>query len=164
MCNWNIFGAWTNHGQTRIHKTHHSPNLGEVTTFPFIILCAWPWGQHPNVILSYDSQIGGPKFPKLGLLQFWMPITLCVDLWLRWGLEQSYNLCWELFNGMWHGIWKKENQGVSQLLVVGSQIANLTPDFLLAITYVLSTQMGHANPLQTFTFQEIFNGITNLSI
>jgi hypothetical protein len=26
-----------NHGQIRIHKTHHGPNLGEATTFPFIV-------------------------------------------------------------------------------------------------------------------------------
>jgi hypothetical protein len=31
------FGAWMNHGQTRIHKTHHGSNLGETTTFPLII-------------------------------------------------------------------------------------------------------------------------------
>jgi hypothetical protein len=26
-----------NHGQTRTHKTHHSPDLGEATTFPLIV-------------------------------------------------------------------------------------------------------------------------------
>ncbi len=40
---------------------HHLP--------PYSILCAWPWGQHPNVILFWDSQVGGPKFSKLGLPQ-----------------------------------------------------------------------------------------------
>ncbi len=34
---WNIFGARTSHGQTRIHKTHHNSNLGEATTFPLIV-------------------------------------------------------------------------------------------------------------------------------
>jgi hypothetical protein len=33
----NAFGARTSHGQTRTHKTHHNPNLGEATTFPFIL-------------------------------------------------------------------------------------------------------------------------------
>jgi hypothetical protein len=37
MHNWNIFGARTNHEQTRIHKTHHGLDLGEATTFPFIV-------------------------------------------------------------------------------------------------------------------------------
>jgi hypothetical protein len=31
------FGAKTSHGQPRTHKTHHGPNLGEVTTFPLIV-------------------------------------------------------------------------------------------------------------------------------
>jgi hypothetical protein len=35
--NLNIFGAWTNHMHTHIHKIHHSPNLGETTTFPLIV-------------------------------------------------------------------------------------------------------------------------------
>jgi hypothetical protein len=34
---WSIFGARMNHGQTRTHKTHHGPDLGEATTFPFIV-------------------------------------------------------------------------------------------------------------------------------
>jgi len=37
MHNWSTFGARTSHGQTRIHKTHHDPDLGEATTFPLIV-------------------------------------------------------------------------------------------------------------------------------
>jgi len=37
---------------------HHSP--------PYNILCAFPWGLHPNVIFPHDFQVG---VPKLGLLQ-----------------------------------------------------------------------------------------------
>jgi hypothetical protein len=33
MHSLNTFGARTNHEQTQIHKTHHGPNLGEVTIF-----------------------------------------------------------------------------------------------------------------------------------
>jgi hypothetical protein len=33
----NTFGARMSHGQIRIHKTHHGPNLKEATTFPFMI-------------------------------------------------------------------------------------------------------------------------------
>jgi len=35
---------------------------------------------------------------------------------------------------------------------------------LLAITCVLITQMGHANPFQTFNFQELSNNIRIISI
>jgi hypothetical protein len=37
MHSQSTFGARTSHGQTRTHKTHHGPNLGEATTFPLII-------------------------------------------------------------------------------------------------------------------------------
>jgi len=37
MPSWNTFGAWTSHEQTWIHKIHHNLDLGEATTFPFII-------------------------------------------------------------------------------------------------------------------------------
>jgi hypothetical protein len=48
--------------------------------------------------------------------------------------------------------------------MVGSQIANLTPTLLLAITCVSSVQMGHASPFQISTFQELSNDIKNPSI
>jgi hypothetical protein len=67
---------------------HHLP--------PYSILCAWPWNQHPKVILYQDFQVGIPKFPKLELLWLWRPITLCVDLRLKWGLKKSCSPCWEL--------------------------------------------------------------------
>jgi hypothetical protein len=66
---WNTFGARMNHGQTWIHKTHHGPNLGGSHHLPlYNIICAWPHGQHSNVILSRDSQVGSPKISKIGTL------------------------------------------------------------------------------------------------
>jgi hypothetical protein len=35
--NLSTFGAWTNHEQTQIHKTHHGLDLGEATIFPLIV-------------------------------------------------------------------------------------------------------------------------------
>ncbi len=72
--------AWANIGsqdssRPRLGGSHHLP--------PYSTLYAWPQDQHPNVILSQDSQVGVPKFPQLGLLQLWRPITLRVDLQLR---------------------------------------------------------------------------------
>jgi hypothetical protein len=68
---------------------------------PYNILCAWPRDQHPNVIMSWDSQVGISKFPKLRFLRLWGSIILCADLRLRWGLKQSCILCQELSNNMW---------------------------------------------------------------
>jgi hypothetical protein len=71
---FSTFGVRTSHMKTRTHKTHHSPDLGEATTFPlYSIFCGWPWDQHPNVILSWDSQVGVSKFSQLQFSQFWGP-------------------------------------------------------------------------------------------
>jgi hypothetical protein len=72
---------------------------------------------------------------------------LCLDLRLRLDLKQSCSPCQKISNGMWHATFTQGNQGDSALLVVGSQIANLILKLILVITYVLSAQMGHANPL-----------------
>jgi len=64
--------------------------------------------------------------PGLGLSRFWGPITLCADLWLRWGLKQNCSPRQELSNGMSHTTYTQGNQGDFWLLVVESQIANLT--------------------------------------
>ncbi len=66
-----------NSPQFELGGSHHLP--------PYSIICAWPQGQHPNVILLWDSQVGVPKFSKLRLLRLWKPIILCVD----WGEVQG---------------------------------------------------------------------------
>jgi len=104
----------------RLGGSHHLPT--------YSILCAWPWDQHPNVILSWDSQVGVPKFSQLGFPWLWGPITLCANLRLRWGLKQNCILHQELSNGMLHTTWTQGNWGDSWLLVVGSQIDNLILD------------------------------------
>jgi hypothetical protein len=71
---------------------------------------------------------GTPKFPKLGLSQLCGTITLCENLRLGWGLKKSCSPCQELFNNMSHANWTQGNWGDSWLLLVGSQIVNLTPD------------------------------------
>jgi hypothetical protein len=127
---WALLGARTSHGQTRTHKTHHGPNLGEATTFPLIVYYVpLPQGPHPNGILSRDSQMRVPKFPKLGLSQLWGPITWCEDLWLRWGLNQSCSPRQELSNDMLHATCTQEIWVNPRILVVRSQIGNLTPGF-----------------------------------
>jgi hypothetical protein len=62
MCSWSTFGAQMNNEHTRMHKTHHGPNLGEVTTFPLIV---FTMGTTPKWCFSRDSQVGIPKIPKI---------------------------------------------------------------------------------------------------
>jgi hypothetical protein len=77
-----------------LRGSHHLP--------PYIILCSSPRGPHPNGFLSQDSQVGVPKFQQLGFPQLWGRITSFANLRLQWGLNQSYNPRWELFNGVSH--------------------------------------------------------------
>jgi hypothetical protein len=68
-----------------------------------------------------------PKFSKLGFSWLWRFITLCLNLWLRWGLKKSCNPHRELFNSMCHATCTQGNRGDFWLLVVENQIGNLTP-------------------------------------
>jgi len=129
MHSWSTFGARTNHGQLGFTKlttatawtwgSHHLP--------PYSILCAFPWGSHPNGFLSRDSQVGLPKLLRLRLPQLWGAITLRADLRWRRGLNQSCSPHWKLSNGLSHATCTQGNWIDSRLFMVGSQIANLTP-------------------------------------
>jgi hypothetical protein len=101
--------------------SHHLP--------PYNIFYTSLWGLRPNVFfLSWDTQMGVLKLPTLGLPQLWAFTILCVDLRLWWGLNQSFSPSQEIFKGMSHATRTQGNLFDSRLLVVGSQIANLTPD------------------------------------
>jgi hypothetical protein len=151
--NLSTFGARMSHEQSQIHKIHHGPDLGGSHHLPpFGILYASPQGPHPNGILSQHSQMGVPKFPNLRLLQLWGPIILCADLRSRWSLEQSCISRQELSNSMSHTTCMQGNRGDSQLFVVGSQIANLTPSLSFGHNLCFNFQMGHASPFQTSSF------------
>ncbi len=131
---------------------------------PYSIFSIWPWGQHPNIILSWDSQVRVPKFIKLGLPQLWGPIILCSNLRLRWGFKQSCSPHRTFFNGMVHTTCTQGSESNSRLLVIRVKLPIWLPTLLLAITYVFSTQMGHASPFYTFAFQELSNDIRKFLI
>jgi len=99
--------------------SHHLP--------PYSIFYDYPRGPHPNGFLSQDSQVGVPKLPRLGSLRLWGPITLLTDLWWRWGLKQSCSLHREISNNMSHTTCTQGNRVYFLLLLLGSQIGNLTP-------------------------------------
>jgi hypothetical protein len=64
---------------------------------------------------------------NLGLLLFWRPIIFYIDLRLKWSLKQSYSLCQEFSNYIWHTTCMQVNQNDSWLLMVRNQIGSLTP-------------------------------------
>ncbi len=61
MRNLSVFGVSTSHGQTQTHKTHHSPDVGETTTFPLIGYYMLSHGT--NTQMSFC-----PETPKVGTL------------------------------------------------------------------------------------------------
>jgi hypothetical protein len=64
MHSWNLFGAWTSHGQTQIHKIHHDLDLGEATTFPLIVY--YVFGHRTNTQMSFCP--GTPTFGTFATL------------------------------------------------------------------------------------------------
>jgi hypothetical protein len=87
------------------------------------------------------------KFSQLGLPWLWTPIPMCVNLWLGWGLKQSFILPRDLFNSMWHVTCTQGNWGDSWLLVVGSQIVNLTPDPCFGHNLCFKSPNGSCEPI-----------------
>jgi hypothetical protein len=95
---------------------------------PYSILYASSQGPHPNGFLSWDSQVGVPKFTQLRFSQLWGCITSRADLQFWWGPKKSCNPRQELSNDISHTAWTLRNWVDSRLLVVKNQIASLSPD------------------------------------
>jgi hypothetical protein len=134
--------------QPGLEGSHHFP--------PYSILCASPRGPHPNGILSQDSQVGVSKFPNLGLLRLWGPITLFANLQLIWSQRKSCSFHWDLFNGMWHATCTQGNRVDSRLLVVGSQTANLTPNPSSDHYLYFRCPNGSCEPISNIYFSRAF--------
>jgi hypothetical protein len=151
MRTWSTFGARTSHRQTRthkIHKTHHGPDLKEAITFPPIIFSVLGHGAYTQMsFCSRTLNLGVPRFPKLGLSRLWRPITLCADLWLRWGLKKSFSPRQDLSNDMSHATWMQVNQGDFWLLVVGNQVGNLIPGLSFGHNLCFKYPNGSCKPI-----------------
>jgi hypothetical protein len=83
---------------------------------------------------------------------------------LRWGLKQSCSPRWELSNGISHATYTQKNQGDSWLLVVGSQIVNLTLDPSFGHNLCLKYPNGSCEPILDINvlrafwwYKELFN-------
>ncbi len=105
--------------QPWLEGSHHLP--------PFSILCVAPLHPCPNGSLSRDSTLGVPKLSRFRLPGLWAIITSRPNLWSGRGLNQSCSSPQELFNAMSHYPISHRDRVDSQLLVVGSQTAILTP-------------------------------------
>ncbi len=65
------FGAQMNHGETRIHKIHHGPDLGETTTFPLQYTLCLATGLAPKCHF-----VSGPPSGSLEIFIVGTPTTL----------------------------------------------------------------------------------------
>jgi len=99
--------------------SHHLP--------PYNILYVAGPHPYPNGFYSRDSQGGVPKVSRFGLPGFWELITPGSDLGLERGLKKTCSSPRELSNDVSHFICAHRGQVDSQLFVVGSQTASLTP-------------------------------------
>jgi hypothetical protein len=141
-------GARMSHKHTQTHKTHQSPDLGEATTFPLIVLYVPGHRAYTQMLFCpRTSKLGIPKFFKLGLLQLWKPKTFYENIWLRSGLKQSCSPCRELFNDMLHATCKQINQGDFWLLVVRNQINSLIPGLSFGHNLCFKYPNGWCEPI-----------------
>jgi len=89
---------------------------------------------------------------------------MCVNLRLRWGLKQSCSPHQKISNDMWHATWKQGNWGNFWLLVVRSQIANLTLDFSFGHNLCFKYPNGSCQPILDIYVPRVSNDIRNFSI
>ncbi len=100
---------------------------GSQHLLPYSILCVIPSHLPLNGTFSRDSQNGVSKLSRFGLPGLWAFITSRPDLRLGQGLKQTCSSPWKLSNCVLHYTCTHRDQVDSQLLMVGSQIASLTP-------------------------------------
>jgi hypothetical protein len=82
--NWNTFGAQTSHGQTQTHKIQHNPDLGEATTFPFIVFFVLNHGANTQMSFCPET-LGSPKIYQNWDSHNFGGLHMCVQtLRLRW--------------------------------------------------------------------------------
>ncbi len=99
--------------------SHHLP--------PYSILCSFARRLHPNGSFSRDSQGGVLKLSQFGFPKLWASITFRPKLGSGRGLNQSCSPHRGLSKAMSHSRCRRREKVDSRLLVVGSQIASLTP-------------------------------------
>jgi hypothetical protein len=148
--------------------THHGPNSRETTTFPHIVLSALLHGTYIRMALfpgtpkeefrncsgldSRDSQGRVSKLFRFRLPGHWEFITLCLDLWLRWSLNQTCSSPQELSNGVLHSTRTHQGRIDSQLLVLEVKLPVWPPALLLCLTCAIDVRIIHARPFSTSTF------------
>jgi len=117
---------------TSDHKTHYGPNSREATTFPHIVFSATlRWGYIQIVIFPGTLKLESRNCPEtvpVGVPGLWELITPDFKVWSQRGLNQTCIPRRDLSNDISHFQFGGREEIDSRLLMVGSQIASLTPD------------------------------------
>ncbi len=113
------------------HKTHHGLDSGEATTFPHIVFSAsLCWGYIQMALFPGTPKLESQNCPETvlgGVSGLWELITPDCQVWSRRGRNQTCSPHRDLFNALSQFSFRGRQEVNSRLLVVGSQIANLTP-------------------------------------
>jgi hypothetical protein len=108
--------------------THHGPDSGGVTTILLIVFSALLRHAHTQVVVCPGTpKVESRNYPGFGLSGLWDIIASRLKLRSGRGLNQTCSPLWELSNAMSHSPRARRERVYSWLLVVGSQIASLTP-------------------------------------
>jgi hypothetical protein len=162
---WEHPWCWDKPRATWIHLIYHGSDSGSHHLPPYNILCSSLPRLHPNDICSRDSQGGVPKLSRFIFPRFWELKSFDSDLRLEWNLNQSCSSPWKLSNGVLHSTCTHtEIKSIPDFLVVGNQIANLTPNPSFAYTLGCRCPNGSCKPFSTSTLQDLSIDIKNISM
>jgi hypothetical protein len=112
--------------------------------------------------LSRDSQVRDRNSQNWDSITLG-PITLCANLRLRWGLKKIYSLHWGLFNDMLQTTCTQGNRCDSWLLIVGSQIGNLTPHPSFGHNLCFKCPNGSCEPILDIYVSRAFQWYNKIS-
>jgi len=150
------------------HKTHHGPDSGEATTSPHIVFSTTPREGYIQMALfpgtpKLESR-NCPKIVPVGVPGLWELITPNCQVWTQRGLNQTCSPRRDLSNDISHFQFRGQKEVDSWLLVVGSQIANLTLGPSFAHNLGADVQMTNARPFSISTLQGLSNDTKNTSM
>jgi hypothetical protein len=113
------------------HKTHHSADSGEATTFPHIVFSApLRWAYIQMAIFPGTPKLESRNCPEIVPVRvpgIWELITPDCKVWSWRGLNQSCSPRRDLSNDLSHSQFGGREEVDSRRLMVGSQTVSLTP-------------------------------------
>ncbi len=143
-------GVGTSHGHFGPQDTPRHGLGGSHHLPPYSILCATPPRLRPSGSFSRDSQVGVPKLSRN--CPGWSPGTLGAHNSRLQSLIQTCSPRRDLSNDVLYSQFGGREEVDSQLLVVGSQTANLTPGPSFAYNLGYRCPNGHFRYLRFKTF------------